>query len=145
MLDMCLYRLRIGIFHQKIRIRKSKTSEFKENIPLFRGKTILQMLIRTFLILSILQKNYNYEGKILHHNFYGENVNLQNSYNNRGGILQQNWGSMDIQWGYRTYGWKLSANFQARYRFGNQNHGRRGIKNFHLNISVWIKKYSQAA
>ena len=42
----------------------------------------------------------------------------------------------------RTLGKKLSANFLARYRHGNQER-KRGIKNFHLNIRSLGKKMSE--
>ena len=49
---------------------------------------------------------------------------------------------MEIQWEYIVFSRKLSANFLARYKYGNKDK-RRGIKIFHLIIRSLSNKVSE--
>ena len=88
-------------------------------------------MIKTFLILFVLQKSLF--TPICH---LQNNQNLQKSGQNiikGGSILLAVKTSLDIQWGYRVISKKQTSNFQAKYKYGNQEQ-KKGITNFHLNI-----------
>ena len=133
MLDISLYRHRIGTFTQKLKIRNSRSKDLITQKSNIQDKCNLQLLFRTIIILSILQQiTYSSTGSILQQKFSPERSILQ--HNRTGIVILPHWGNLAIQLEFRTCSRNLSANFLARYKFGNPHARSKGIKNLHLNI-----------
>ena len=149
MIEIRLYRYRIGTFSQKLKNRKSCTRNIdrkqnKQNISL---RNILQIILRIVLIMSTVRNNSEYS--------------VETSCNFRTTLQQQklscstfpqdltgvyilpSWSNSSINSDYRICSKKTSVNFQARYKFGNQHQRSKGIKNFHLNVRSLGNKISE--
>ena len=57
--------------------------------------------------------------------------------------FQQHQRDLEIKSEYRILCSNLSVNFQARYKFGNIQKNKKGLKNFHLNIRSLSNKISE--
>ena len=126
MIEISLYRIRIGRFRPKCRSKNYFMNRFDRFTDDRTGKCFLkylQICMKIVLIASFLPVWYTAENSLqlddVHPHRGGHNVHHSAGHALEG-IL------------YTTVGKKLSPNFQARYKYGNKN--QRGIKNIHLNI-----------
>ena len=135
MIDIVLYRNRIGTFQQRLKIRKSdqafknaaKVKNCQNPNPMFFVKLLALILVLGDLSLasgfSYTNKNqvlYQYQRPS-----QPEPVKMEN-------ILQ-----------YVYYPKKARGNFYARYTYGNRGVRSKGLKNMHLNIRSLGNKMSE--
>ena len=147
MIDISLYRQRIGTFSQ---VKKLKTSKFKryqsyESSSHRTGQyvfSILQSLFKLLLLCSLLAT------------ISQESLNLKTADTNPSGCLPAtsqhsseslhmtgSWQSPALScYQHQTRGKKLSVNFLTRYLYGNR---RKGILNMHLNIRSLKNKVTE--
>ena len=140
MIELSLYRFRIGTFSQKSQTKKTSSkicSRVHKNRKLDILK-FLQILPRIVLLLSILQNSFslNIKGPFKEINRY------ENSYHRCNPTTQEQGGVYILQ-SYRKSSKKKSVNFLARYKYGNQPKQSRGIKNLHVNIRSLRNKISE--
>ena len=120
MIDISLYRFRIGVFKPSLR-KSSRKTDSRKNVKLAKVKAFIQQLVLVILIFSILGRNYFDETKCA-------------KMRNKLGQSRIDSSSLEAGEGCRSIGKKSSKNFQARYKFGNPAKQMKGIRNFHLNI-----------
>ena len=142
MTDIATYRYRIGTFQQRVKIRTIKCTILRQKAGHF--KNFKQILIRivwgVYIVQTILQINViRHQSRNFHQHGHALDQYSQMGETRLFTCLSRNQGEALK---CRVLGKKLSTNFLARYKYGNQEK-KRGIKNFHLNIRSLGKKISE--
>ena len=154
MVDINIYRHRIGVFSQTLKIRKCLVKSENHQSTVKSLKNILQITSRILLVTSVLvastlqqkvtcskfqqgntgvyivQSDKISELKIPCSNFQQESTGVYIVHSDRISEL-------------RRFSKRTTVNFKARYKFGNQDHRVKGIKNFHVNIRSLGNKISE--
>ena len=129
MVDIDIYRQKIGSFNQSLVIRKClvkygchrRKKKAVRNFLQITSRVLLVFI--TLIICSLQQKS---PGSSFPQNSTGVYIVQSN-------IISE----------VRRFSKRTSTNFQARYKYGNRDHRVKGIRNFHLNIRSLGNKISE--
>ena len=130
MIDITTYRIRIGLFRQKVRTTSFKCDKEKVCDKSFKIGSLLKILL-IFIVTSTATST---NGNKQHSRLLGQGV--------------QNWVGSGLGWEkpllwtqLLTLGANQTVNFKARYLHGNGK--KRGIVNIHVNIRSLYNKVSE--
>jgi hypothetical protein len=145
MIDIILYRYRIGTFSQKLRNRKSAfINRFEKCYQDKSGKLLLsclQVLFKLLLLWFLLPDLNNQVGTpLLSGQHPGDHQHVLGQLGGHQLVWEGPVDGFDQQ--FISVGKKLTVNFKAKYTYGNKE-DKRGIKNIHLNIRSLSNKVTE--
>ena len=131
MIDINLYRCRIGKFSPNLRNKKSsfinKLDRSNQNRTGENVLSFFQALFKALLLVTLLS-SWSY-----HHSVIRTHSHTAGKIHGHAGPLQDGPGHDQLGHPALFVGRKLTTNFKARYTNGNKQN-KKGIKNLHLNI-----------
>ena len=127
MIDINLYRIRIGTFSQKVRkmkfLNKYETTDEISNKAGLKTLLTVKLLLKIILVFFLLPPSTSsisgFSGLLGRHSHTGTSLIPQDV-------------KFEEQFFIRSR--KQTTNFMAKYKYGNRENVKKGIKNLHLNI-----------
>ena len=139
MVDIAVFRIRIGLFAQTNRNRKYKSLKSGHCMRGKSGRKTFLMLKALLILISILCSSKSTDHLETFYSSHGSKLDQQHHWGPsliHGEAGQVHRGGLKLRLGKH-----LTPNFQARYLYGNK--ASSGIKNMHLNIRSLSNKMSE--